>query len=134
MNAARTLLVRQASRTTTPVVGRALMINPGTTTTAASATATANQINSRGAVVIACSTGYHRTFAAAAAAHKPQKQQQQQPVAAMEECVKTQENVSMVRDAICRMLEKNSSEAETKPISNEELERILAKFAVSQYS
>ena len=110
------------------------MINPGTTTTTA-ASATANQINSRGAVVIACNTGYHRTFAAAAAAHKPQKQQQQQqPVAAMEECVKTQENVSMVRDAICRMLEKNSSEAETKPISNEELERILAKFAVSQYS
>ena len=109
MNAARTFLVRQVPRGTAPLrrsVGRTMVAPP----------AAAAVGNSRTAA-IACV--YNRSFAAAAAQQK----------AVEDDCVQTQENVSMVRDAICRMLEKN--EAEAKPISNKELEQILAKFAVS---
>lgn len=109
MNAARIFLIRQASRATAPAVGRT-MVN---------STAAAIRSNSR-STLVACSS-YHRTFAAAT---------ERQQAEAAEECEKTQENVNMVRDAICRMLEKEN-ELEAKPISNEELEHILAKFAVS---
>lgn len=39
----------------------------------------------------------------------------------------------MVRDAICRMLEEKNEAETAKPISNEELEQILATFAVSPF-
>ena len=65
----------------------------------------------------------NRSFTAAAA------QQQQQVVE--EVCVRTEENVDMVRDAICKMLAKDN-EADTKPISTEELEQNLASFAVGR--
>ena len=46
-------------------------------------------------------------------------------------CIRTEENVDVVRDAITKML--NKDEVDVKPISNEELESSLGKFAVRVY-